>query len=259
MSFSIGLDAIAYGEASMAEAAETVRETFKRKGKAGHEAVYTALKSWVWRAINDRRNDEELIGWMDLLSRATARLENPLSIKLEGFLELLHVSLMAAESARAHDPLSGKHAVAILASLRAQNVETSRKLLKRMTGLKDSNLTQVMSPLIINGLVRRSIKGREVSYSLTHEGLAAIDDRAPERQTIEVSYLTRLLSSDTLDAFEQFTKSSAGRYFHYVHKDDLQEKLVGSDRTRSDRVSESYDPMILLAEPPKQLLVGALV
>jgi DNA-binding MarR family transcriptional regulator len=173
MSISVALEDLALGEVTLEEGAKTVRTALASLDAESAHDLYDALRSWLWKTLEARRRDDELSGWMDVISRASARLADEsreLSIKLEGFMELLHASIMTAGAARHRDSLERKHVKDALRFIYQNRGRVARKQLMDTLKLKPANLSRVMTPLVDDGLVMREVEGREISYRLTMRG-----------------------------------------------------------------------------------------
>jgi predicted transcriptional regulator len=176
MSLAIALEDLALGEVTLEEGATVVGSILSRLDERSSHDLYEALRSWVWKTLEARRRDDELSGWMDLFSRASSRIENhskELSIKIEGFMELLHTSVMTAGAAAERDPLERKHVKQALRIIYRGNGRVRRKQLMDALGLKAPNLSRVMTPLQDDGFVMREVMGREIFYRLTMKGYEA--------------------------------------------------------------------------------------
>jgi DNA-binding MarR family transcriptional regulator len=176
MSMTVALEDLALGEVTLEEGAKTVRAVLaKLDDEAAHE-LYEALRSWLWKTLEARRRDEELSGWMDVFTRASARVaerSRDLAIKLEAFTELLHASIMTAGAAEQRDPLERKHVKTALRTIYLSRGRLQRKQLMDILKLKAANLSRVMTPLLDDGLIMREVDGREIYYRLTMKGTEA--------------------------------------------------------------------------------------
>lgn len=177
MSMAMALEDLALGEVTLEEGAKVVGGCLAKLDLEISHELYQALRSWMWKTLEARRRDDELSGWMDLFSRASSHVEDhskELSIKLEGFMELLHASIMTAGAAAHRDPLQKKHVKQALRIVYRGGGRVRRKHLMATLGLKAPNLSRVMTPLQDDGLVMREIEGREVFYRLTMKGSDAV-------------------------------------------------------------------------------------
>lgn len=179
------LEAIALGEASLAEASARLAPLLPKLDERVAANIYSALRAWTWKTLEAGRRDEELSGWADLIGMVAAAMEDkarPLAAKLEAFLELLHASMARHALDRQTDPLSRKHVREIVRLLYQYGDGLLKQELMRRTNLREANLTRIMGPLIDRGWIKREVRGREVRYRLAEAGrqVAINDMRIPE-------------------------------------------------------------------------------
>lgn len=177
MDLEVALEELALGEASLADGTKLVSE-FLRGGinlSAAHK-LYQAISSWTWKSIDTRRRDEDLGGWMILMNRLAAALETvdrDLALRIEGFSELIQISLTIARSSSSAVSPRGKHAIAAMSQLLREGGTVPRKRLLQDLELKPPHLSNIMGPLQNRGYVERHENGREVTYRLTETGVRA--------------------------------------------------------------------------------------
>jgi DNA-binding MarR family transcriptional regulator len=149
-----------------------------------HEAVYAALRSAVWAFVSSGDSGPHLNRWMDLV----LRVRQFMRVNRSGISErLTTLSDMLEQSANAADEAGrlklGKNHLLVLDLLQQLQGETARVDLVKETGLKDSNLSHVLSKLAAFGLIDRIPVGREASIRITDKGRKAISGRdEPQRQ-----------------------------------------------------------------------------
>lgn len=181
MSETARLDAVAQGVADAAEARATVAALLKEPDEAGVAAVYTALRAWVWKALDGRRRDAELREWYSLLEGVEGRLTKNFAAyanRIRTLHELVSESIAVAETVSTEQVLEREHVLAVLRLL--QNVshgEMERAEIGRRLGLKQGNLTRVLNMMSLAGLIERKPRGREAVFRLTHLGMAEAGKR----------------------------------------------------------------------------------
>lgn len=161
--------------------------------------LYLALRSWTWKALDQRRRDDELRGWVDLIRRARLRVGRSSwrYHQLETLAELLAESVAVAVRLPVSDVLSLRHAREILMAIRAHKAQrmTKKRLMKTLD-LQQSNLWRVINHLCAAGLVESQIQGRERSYALSRLGMQEAEVIAREdEKTIVFKDIVELLDS----------------------------------------------------------------
>lgn len=210
MSIDITLEAVAADQLDAKSARSRLLAALT--DERGHEAAYSALSRWVWRALVERRLDVDLRDWHRLIldvaavvrraaeerpadapSRRRAGLD-PASAaeRLKGFADLVRESIQAAEASVPEEFTQRAHVAELLDVLATNPGEPcARKALQERTGLKDANLSRLLTLLAANDLVERMPRGKSATFRITQRGLAArgarIDEHrlaAPERIVI---------------------------------------------------------------------------
>lgn len=167
------LDDIATGEATLESGAAAITHVLDHLDDENVDELFSALRSWVWKTLESRRRDDELVDWIDLFGRVAAYLENQwgaLATKLEAYVELLQASVMVAGAAATSDPLKRKHVRTILSLVYRSGGKLRRQQLLEGVGLKDANLSNIIAPLRDRGWIQREMDGREAIYRLTERG-----------------------------------------------------------------------------------------
>ena len=167
------LDSVGLGEASLEDATAAISTLIARRDDLSAALVYDALRGWTWKALESRRRDEGLSGWVALMGTVVSlleRRESPLAAKLEAFVELLQPSLDMAALQREEDPLRRKHVRDILVHFHEQRGTVRKRDLMAHLALAEANVTRIMGPLIDRGWFQRIVEGRVVIYRLTEAG-----------------------------------------------------------------------------------------
>lgn len=137
------------------------------------ETAYEALRSVVWQIVSSRSEDPEARGWADVvlrvrqLVRTQGRSE---AERLTALYDMLDQTIRFAERRHVRRAVHGKHVSSILGRILQGGGSVARIDLAAATGLKDANLSRILSNLVAEGLVERRFSGREVFLSLTPAG-----------------------------------------------------------------------------------------
>jgi hypothetical protein len=117
---TVTLDDIARGDARPAEARVALAGILAKLTPETAQQVYTALRAWVWKALNGRRRDQELREWFDLLKRIgayLAREHKTQSERLRVLHELIYESISVSEVLPLRDVLKRRHVREVLVLL----------------------------------------------------------------------------------------------------------------------------------------------
>lgn len=157
----------------------------------GHKAAYAALCKWTWRAMLERRLDDELASWHRLLldaagrlgaesddrakTQARGRLDRPAAAeRLRALADLVRMSIDAANASLPRDLTARAHVMEILRVLADAGEHVDREQIKQRLNLRDANLSRVMTLLAANGLVERRPRGKTAVFCIMPRGLAAV-------------------------------------------------------------------------------------
>jgi hypothetical protein len=171
------LDDIALGDVGPAQARAALSKAFGGEDPKAAGRAYTALRAWVWKALDGRRRDAELREWFDVLKRAAAFLRTrdvALAERVAALHELIHESIVVSERLPMRAVLQRRHVRDVLAMLvvapggRLDRAEVGRRL-----GLKQGNLTRVLNMVTEAGLAERTVHGKQAEFQLTRAGLDA--------------------------------------------------------------------------------------
>ena len=209
MQEATALEDIAIGEVPLTIASATIAKLLERLDDRTAHALFEALQSWTWKTLDARRRDDDLIGWTDVVARVASFLASDwgaLAVKLEGYVDLLHTSVMVAATSETRSPLERKHVRTILLNLAGAGGRMRRTELRDQVGLKEANLSRVMAPLQDMGWIARQLDGREANYKLTESGLAAaaqIKSEVPEVTVVGKSLDLEKIGYSTFGTFMQ--------------------------------------------------------
>lgn len=157
--------------------------------------LYATICRWTWRALVESRLDSELRSWHGLILDLAARVSSQggsatdergrarltgadVAARLRGFADLVRMSVEAADASVPREIAGRAHVIEILRSL-AERADgyVERSELKSQCGLKDSNLSRVLTLLSMNGLVEREPRGKRAGFKITARGLEAANVR----------------------------------------------------------------------------------
>lgn len=167
------LELIAAGGVDAAEARSILGELPRELDLEAAGKLFSALRAWTWKALDQKRRDPELRQWHDVMKRAQVRAKtyDRIVAQLQVLLDLVHESLAVALRRPLADVLKRRHAKAVLALLREAPEGQLRKQ-DLMDGLqvKQANLSRLMNVLMGAGLVERLSDGREAHFRLSRAG-----------------------------------------------------------------------------------------
>ena len=167
------LHRIQTGEATPSEARRTLREIFEGGDLNAAPALYSALRSWTWKALSTRRFDKDMEAWLQLLQAASLRLrgvDERTSHYVVALSDLVDESLRFAPMRNLERLLTRSHVGDLLAIVRHNNGRIERIKLEVEAGLSSSRLSQLLTELTVAGALEREVDGRKASFVLTDVG-----------------------------------------------------------------------------------------
>jgi DNA-binding MarR family transcriptional regulator len=263
MSIAMELENLALGEVTLEEGSKTVRAVLERLDQPSAVSLYEALRSWTWKALEARRRDDELSGWMDIMARTSSHIDSVaahLAVKIEVFIELLQASVMTAAAASERDPLERKHVRAALATVYKHDGRLRRRELMEQLGLKAPNLSRVMTALQDDGFIMREVDGREIFYRLTIKGRAAAASiMAHEGIVFEVmdksvDRLAKIVNIVTIGHGKQHQQNVKQAFddpfqrFQFAKPKYIETTLISGNWPDASGPFESYDLSMMRAE-----------
>lgn len=202
MSTTLSMDCLAFDEVDATQARTILWKALN--DALEREKAYVSLSRWTWRILVERRLDVDLRDWHRLIldfagtlsrresgtcARSRGERHAPLEPKaigerLKAFADLVAEQIRAAEAARPEELTRRAHVAEVLSALAgAPGEHLEREAIKEKSGLKDANLSRLLTLLAANGLVERHARGRNASFRITQRGLAA----TRHRQEVDVS------------------------------------------------------------------------
>lgn len=164
---------IALGTARAADARELIHSVLQDVTENSARQLYTALRAWVWKALDGRRRDDELREWFDLLKRASAALKSRHAVEAAriGVLhDLIYESISASEIMAPADVLQREHVRRILKSMARYGGRMDRTKIGDESSLKQANLTRILNMMSSARLIERTVYGRRAIFELTKLG-----------------------------------------------------------------------------------------
>lgn len=126
------LNDIARMDASPADARELLLSYFRQPTGELLDDVYFALRSWVWKSLDQRRRDPDLRAWRDILGAVSTLMvhsgQPALAQKIEALGELISESIAVSEVLDAVDVTQRQHVAEILNCLVADGGVTEHYL-----------------------------------------------------------------------------------------------------------------------------------
>lgn len=168
------LEDIALAEINAEQAQKILAPILRAADERAAKKVYTALRAWTWKALNEKRRDAELRAWYQLLRGVSAfftKKHRDQAYQLQALYELIYESISVSEMLPVQEVLNRTH----IASLMKLLFNSSENWVNRATVLdalkvKHPNLSRIMGLALNTGLVERRVSGKNVEYRLTAEG-----------------------------------------------------------------------------------------
>lgn len=183
-------ESLAVADLSAADARTIVGRLPRTLDEPTAHRLFSALRAWTWKALDQKRRDPELREWHDVITRAQVRTRSLAIVagQFQVLLDLIHESVAVAERRPVEDVLHRRHVRQMLVLLGAAPGGHLRKAeIMRKLGLKQANLTRLMNVVIGAGLVERIVDGREARFRLSKAGeqqLERLAGRGGDRETL---------------------------------------------------------------------------
>lgn len=168
------MDLITEDLVSVNEARSGIAALPRELGERDVVRLYQALRAWTWKALDQRRRDDELREWADLIRRARLRVpaDGAIRHKLETLAELIAESVSVSVRLPVAEVLARSHTREVLLGIHGRKGHrATKKQIMRSLDLEQSNLWRIMNHLIAAGLVESVMDGRERVYALSRRGL----------------------------------------------------------------------------------------
>lgn len=199
------LDEIAFGDMTAADAHRVIVPHLTDLTEKRAQRIYTVLRSWLWKALNERRRDEDMREWFNVLRSVSAYFLKRAPMHAERIrvlYELLHESISVPEVMPTEEILQRSHVREILLLLHASRSKSrERSFIGEQLDLKQANLSRVMNLLLSNGLVDRVVSGKSASFKLTVDGLRRAAEIAAESRPQVQRFGRAVVPGDDLHRF----------------------------------------------------------
>ena len=170
------LDEIATGEISASLASDLIKLALRELTEQKVQKLYTVLRAWVWKALNERRRDAELRKWHAIIHQTSAYLEDEYLCHAERIRvlhELIYESISVSEVLTSSELMRRSHVKEVLRLLISSPEQSAPRLeISNYLRLRDSNLSRVLTMLLNSGLIERTSVGKAATFRLTREGIA---------------------------------------------------------------------------------------
>ena len=150
--------------------------------------IVTAMRRWLWRALDSRRRDPELREWHDIFKRLRVMMpeHRDLQVSLQALADVLSESVQRASDFDVHEVLQRKHAAQALTIMKNGRPHSRMSLMESLN-LNQSNATRFFNLLIEAGLIHSHRTGRDLSYSLTILGLKHVPAQGIYNSTVDTA------------------------------------------------------------------------
>ena len=154
---SLGLNAIEAALASPGDARATVAALLANPTENQVADLYTALRAWVWKALNGRRRDVGLREWFDLIRRIESyvRETHPsIADRLRVLHELIYESISVSEVLEPGEVTAGTHVQSILQMFASRfGASFDRSSIAGLVGIDDVAALRIVGMMETCGLL----------------------------------------------------------------------------------------------------------
>lgn len=140
---------------------------------AGARKVYAALARKVWSLLVERRLDDELRDWHELIQGVKARVRTDdaaVAERLTALADLLRESISLAQTSPAREVANRPRARRILDRLARIKGFVARRVLLEELEMSNSHLSNVLTQLTAHNLLERRGVGKEAEFRITALG-----------------------------------------------------------------------------------------
>lgn len=140
---------------------------------AATRKVYAALARKVWSLLVERRFDDEIRDWHDLVRGVKARInetDDAAAERLTALGDLLRESISLAQTSPAREVANRPRARSILGVLDKARAYVPRRKLLAELGIGGSHLSNVLTQLVAHSLVDRRGVGKQAEFRITNLG-----------------------------------------------------------------------------------------
>lgn len=222
----------------------------------GARKVYAALARKVWSLLVERRFDDELRDWHELIQSVKAHIraaDGAAAERLAALADLLRESISLAQTSPARTVANRPRARRILEVLESARGFVPRRVLLKELAIGNSHLSNVLTQLVAHDLVDRRDSGKEAVFRITALGRQLIG--ADGRREIEPRESTVRAARAAGKAAERIGPEqahAAGMYEVARAQDALMTALV-------TRVQDAAADELNLAHGPGLLRPGMII
>ncbi|HEY8604807.1 hypothetical protein [Tsuneonella suprasediminis] len=180
------------------EARVAIKSLLEREPRATRK-VYAALARKVWSLLVERRFDDEIRDWHDLVRGVKARIsetDDAAAERLTALGDLLRESISLAQTSPARDVAKRPRARSILGILNKSRSHVPRRKLLEELEIGSSNLSNILTLLVAHDLVERRGVGKQAEFRITNFGRQLIgEDFVRTDDVVDRALKTTILSS----------------------------------------------------------------
>jgi predicted transcriptional regulator len=162
---------------------------------AATRKVYAALAHKVWTLLVERQLGSELRDWHVLLQALRSHFalyDQAAAERMVALSDLVRQSIHLAETSPAADLAKRTHAKRILHSLGTRDGPVLRQELLDALKIKGQHLSNILTQLIANDLIRRETRGKAAAFSLTKLGQEIVGkEYPPQLPLVDMTALLR--------------------------------------------------------------------
>jgi hypothetical protein len=159
-----GLNRVARADATATEARDLLVASFEQATPEMLEDVYLALRSWTWKALNQRYGAVELREWHDILFGSGVLMSRhgraDLGERMAALCELLAESIAAGDDVQADRLVARKHVARTLEILDASGGCASRHAIGEHLGMEAAKVARLVNMMTAAGLIERDVSKR---------------------------------------------------------------------------------------------------
>lgn len=161
---------ITLGTARPSEAREIIHQALQNLTAGSAKQIYVALRAWIWKALDERRRDDELREWFDIVERTSAALRGEhetQAIQLGVLGDLLYESISTSEVMTPAYVLGREHVKRALEAIDRAGGVMERSEIGKQIDLDDANLSRILNMMSSAKLVETIVSGQKALIQLT--------------------------------------------------------------------------------------------
>ncbi len=189
---------LAAGTLSAAQARKAIASLPRHLGDREASDLYSGFRAWTWKALDQKRRDDELREWIDVIRRLRLRIgsKNGRDRQLDTLADLIAESVAIAARLPVAEVLRKRHAREVLLLLHRSSEATPKKHVMDGLGINAANMSRIMNLLSSAGLIEIERSGRETHYNLSRVGASEAEKLA--QRTIAISTKTKAVNVTSL-------------------------------------------------------------